>query len=730
MTEMIVSSLGTSFSSYTFTDVSDNLFSEAEFRFYQYADRMIFKTFDMYQAPTAQGFTAGKYDLVLVGNGLQTARNQEQVLSNIRQLLKPGGYLISASPLADDSLRLGLIMSDCPEWWSGADSGRLTLDSWNNLLGQCQFSGIDTCTPVEDVLHDIPVWAAQAEDERVRLLRNPLGASVELPEEMPPLVIIGGRSLATVQLVEQIATLLSTKFPVVTRLHSLEALITSSIPSKATVLSLADLDGPVMKLWTANKLEALKLLWNQAARVLWVTKGARFSDPYSTMISGIVRVVRMEKIDLNVQLLDVDSINPGTACLVCETLLKHQLLLTWSADNSTEKLLWSYENEVAVEGQQTLIPRLYSNEVENLRFNSVRRPIMHEVNPFVSTLRLASTGESYQLEEVSSLRVAATLPTIRVCQSILQFLKLGSNGSFMLCIGTRQDDSQAMVLALTQSSESPTPVEPGWEIELPFSPEVGRLALITVATHIVTQQMLAMVPKNGTLVVHEPDDLLHAALLDAAEKDRLDVWFTTCQSGRNSNWTYLHPALPARLVREKMPSEVSAFVNLEAPNGLGARVADAIAGCVPPHGVHASATTFFANQLYTRSGIGPAVLSELLQNAWQSASTSSLALELIDPIPLGEVSFHNPVREAIQLVDWNVPAVPVHLRQLDADPIFRRDRTYLMIGLTGEVGQSLCHWMARKGAGCIVLASRNPKITPAFLRKAEDLGATVRALSL
>lgn len=727
---MIVSSLGTSFSSYTFTDVSDNLFSEAEFRFYQYADRMIFKTFDMYQAPTAQGFTAGKYDLVLVGNGLQTARNQEQVLSNIRQLLKPGGYLISASPLADDSLRLGLIMSDCPEWWSGADSGRLTLDSWNNLLGQCQFSGIDTCTPVEDVLHDIPVWAAQAEDERVRLLRNPLGASVELPEEMPPLVIIGGRSLATVQLVEQIATLLSTKFPVVTRLHSLEALITSSIPSKATVLSLADLDGPVMKLWTANKLEALKLLWNQAARVLWVTKGARFSDPYSTMISGIVRVVRMEKIDLNVQLLDVDSINPGTACLVCETLLKHQLLLTWSADNSTEKLLWSYENEVAVEGQQTLIPRLYSNEVENLRFNSVRRPIMHEVNPFVSTLRLASTGESYQLEEVSSLRVAATLPTIRVCQSILQFLKLGSNGSFMLCIGTRQDDSQAMVLALTQSSESPTPVEPGWEIELPFSPEVGRLALITVATHIVTQQMLAMVPKNGTLVVHEPDDLLHAALLDAAEKDRLDVWFTTCQSGRNSNWTYLHPALPARLVREKMPSEVSAFVNLEAPNGLGARVADAIAGCVPPHGVHASATTFFANQLYTRSGIGPAVLSELLQNAWQSASTSSLALELIDPIPLGEVSFHNPVREAIQLVDWNVPAVPVHLRQLDADPIFRRDRTYLMIGLTGEVGQSLCHWMARKGAGCIVLASRNPKITPAFLRKAEDLGATVRALSL
>ncbi|PYH34820.1 uncharacterized protein BO87DRAFT_435336 [Aspergillus neoniger CBS 115656] len=729
MAEMIVSSLGTSFSSYTFTDVSDNLFDEAEFRFHRYTERMTFRTLDIQQDPIAQGFAAGKYDLVLVGNNLQIAKDQERILCNIRQLLKPGGYLISANPITDDSLRLGLIMSDCPGWWTAADSGRLTLDSWNSLLCKCQFSGIDTCSPTHDVLHDIPVWAAQAEDERVQVLRNPLAASETLPKEMPPVVIIGGRSLATVQLVEKIGTLLSTKFPNVTHLGSLEALNTTFLPPKATVLSLADLDGPVMKSWTAKKLEAMKSLWNQAARVLWVTKGARSDEPYSTMIAGIARVIRTEKLEVNVQLLDVSSIDPSTAKSVCETLLRHHWLLTWSPDNSTENLLWSHENEMALDSEHTLIPRLYPNELENLRLNSTRRSIVREVDPATAALRLASTEISYQLQEISSLRASPRLPTIRVVQSLLQFLKLGTHGSFMLCIGTRQDDSQATVLALTQSSETLTPVEPFLAIEMP-SLAVARLALLTIAIYIVTQQILAMVPKDGTLVVHEPDCFLHAALLDAAEKSRVDIWFTTCQPNRDANWTYLHPALPARLVKEHLPSEVTVFVDLEPPGGHSARVADAIRDCVPPHGVQASKTTFFTNRLYTRSGANLAVLGELLRDAWDSSSSSSLAPEVTESIPLGEVSFHNPIGEPIQLVDWNVPAVPVHLKRIDNEPIFRRDRTYLMIGLAGEVGQSLCHWMAHRGAGFIVLASRNPKIAPAFLRKAEDLGATVRPLSL
>ncbi|KAI9934804.1 hypothetical protein ASPWEDRAFT_175532 [Aspergillus wentii DTO 134E9] len=730
VTNAVVPSLGTAFSSYTFTDVSDDLFNEAEFRFQQYEDRMVFKTLDIQQEPTGQGFVAGKYDLVLVANKLQTADNQEQVLSNVRQLLKPGGYLISANPATDNLLRLGLIMSDCPEWWTGADSGRLTLDNWGSLLRECKFSGIDTSTPVNDALHDIPVWAAQAVDERVELLRNPLAASEEFPEEMPPLVVIGGKSLASFQLVDEVAAILSTKFPDVTRLPSVEALNTTPIPPEATVLSLTELDGPIMKSWTADKLECMKALWNQAGKVLWVTKGARSDEPYSNMMSGISRVVKAEKLELNVQVLDIEAVDKNTAYTVCETLLRHHFLLAWSPDNSTEKLLWTYEDEMAVRGQQKVISRIYSSELENLRANSARRSIVHEVNPSTAAIRLAVSGESFELEEISSLSVAPELPTIRVRQSVLQFLKLDSAGSFMLCIGTKQDGSEATVLAVTQTAESLAPIQPEWAIEIPSSIEFGRLALMTMAARIVTQQILAVVPPKGSLVVHEPDHVLRTALADAAEKSRVDVCFTTCQSGRGEDWTYLHRALPARLVKEKIPSEPSVFINLEASNGPGARIAEAIASCVPPYGVKADAATFFTNKLYARAGVEPDVLGNLLQDAWKCASSASLALQPTNSIPLGEVSSHNPVGEAVQLVDWDISVVPVHLRQIDNDQIFRRDRTYLMIGLAGEVGQSLCHWMARKGAGFIVLASRNPKIDPAFIRAVDDVGATVRPLSL
>lgn len=729
MAEAIVPSLGTDFASYTVTGVSEDALNSNKLHFQQHTDRMEFKALDIQQEPTSQGFTAGHYDLVLVANKLQTSNDQEQVLTNVRQLLKPGGYLVNASPVTDDMLRIGLIMSDRPEWWAGADFGRLTLESWDSLLRQCQFAGIGTSTPVNNALYDIPVWVSQAVDKRIQLLRNPLADSEELPEEMPPLVVIGGKSLATLQLTEQITSSLSTRFPDVARFSSIEALNNTSIPSKATVLSLAELDGPMMKSWTIDKLEALKSLWNQAEKVLLVTKGARSDEPYSAMVTGLARVIRAEKLEVNVQLLDIDSVDQTTAGSVCETLLRHHLLLTWSPENSTEKLLWASENELVIEGQQKLVPRLYLSEQENLRANSSRRAIVHEVDPATSALRMNDRGDSFQLEEVSSLQVAPALPTIRVRQSVLQFLRLESAGSFMLCIGTKQDESQATVLAFTQTAESLAPVEPEWAIEIPSSTEFGCLALMTVATRIITQQILAMVPEKGTLVVHQPDDALHAALVNSLEDTNVDVWFTTCQPGRGSDWTYLHPALPARLVKERF-HEISVFINFEALDGPGGRIAEAISSCVPPYEVQANASTFFTNRLYARSKADRAILGGLLRSSWEFALSASLALEPTKIVPLGEVSSHNPVAEPLQLVEWNVPTVPIHLRQIDNDQIFRRDRTYLMIGLAGELGQSLCHWMARKGAGFIVLASRSPKIDCAFTRRIEDMGATVWPLSL
>lgn len=61
--------------------------------------------------------------------------------------------------------------------------------------------------------------------------------------------------------------------------------------------------------------------------------------------------------------------------------------------------------------------------------------------------------------------------------------------------------------------------------------------------------------------------------------------------------------------------------------------------------------------------------------------------------------------------------------------MFKRDRTYWLVGFTGNMGRALCDWMILNGAKYIVLTARTPKVDPIWLAKAEQKGSTIRILS-
>jgi hybrid polyketide synthase / nonribosomal peptide synthetase ACE1 len=63
------------------------------------------------------------------------------------------------------------------------------------------------------------------------------------------------------------------------------------------------------------------------------------------------------------------------------------------------------------------------------------------------------------------------------------------------------------------------------------------------------------------------------------------------------------------------------------------------------------------------------------------------------------------------IVDWSAPTgVPVQISIADSQVTFKSDKTYVLLGLTSDLAQSICDWMASHGARNIVLTSRNPKI--------------------
>lgn len=84
------------------------------------------------------------------------------------------------------------------------------------------------------------------------------------------------------------------------------------------------------------------------------------------------------------------------------------------------------------------------------------------------------------------------------------------------------------------------------------------------------------------------------------------------------------------------------------------------------------------------------------------------------------------------VIDWRSSSgsvVPAVVRPVIDYLSFRPDRTYVLFGLTSDLGQSLCDWMLQHGARHLVMTSRNPKVDPKWLRDKDKAGVEIRVFS-
>jgi NAD(P)-dependent dehydrogenase (short-subunit alcohol dehydrogenase family) len=57
-------------------------------------------------------------------------------------------------------------------------------------------------------------------------------------------------------------------------------------------------------------------------------------------------------------------------------------------------------------------------------------------------------------------------------------------------------------------------------------------------------------------------------------------------------------------------------------------------------------------------------------------------------------------------------------------------KTYLLVGMTGDLGRSVCQWLITRGARWVVLTSRCPKIDPRWVKEMASLGAHVIVMAM
>jgi hybrid polyketide synthase/nonribosomal peptide synthetase ACE1 len=741
----VLNALGAAFSTYTYADASDESFEAAQERFREFSSRMIFRTYDTEQAPASQGFTEGYYDVVFASDLLNNSAQADEVIANARRLLKPGGYLITLERTSNDNLCAGLIMGSLPSWWTGTGPA-LCVSEWDDLLLKSGFSGIDTDTPRGHRLNPYTVFATQAVDERIDLLRYPLESGI--PETPAPrLVILGGQTLAVRRVIRGLKGLLGRRFQQIEVVNAVESLNDSIMVPGSAVLSVTELDEPVFAAISPAKLEGLKALWRSAGTVLWVTRRARTEEPLSFMSHGLCRVVKYEYPNVSLQVLDLDVLDAKTSELVAEEFIRTEALRKWAREARDSDILWSAEPEVSIESGKRLIPRLYKFVEANDRYNTARRTLMKLVDPKETPVVLTSVGDgqSYDLRAPSPLRLPPPPPsstssattstvTVSVSHMLLQAIELPCNARVFLCAGTDEATGKA-VLAITHTAESRPTVPAAWTV--PLSNTDPEKAVAAVAARLVASTILNLAQPGSAVLVHEPDALVAAALAQQSAKDQIEVVTTTSSNtppkgASGGTWHHVHSKLSTRTVKKLLPSHLSVFVDLsQAPHAAPA--GRLIARCLPPMSASFTAADFYGTAARLPAWLSAETVAKTLVDAQRDLRSGGLGMVDVTPsvLSLQDLPSTSVFGSPLTVARWSAGPVSVRVEAIDEGPIFRADRTYWLVGMAGNMGQGICKWMIEHGAKYVVLSSRRPKpLNPGFLGFVKSMGARVEVLPL
>jgi len=128
---------------YVYTDVSPVFTARAREKFREY-DFVDYRTLNIEDDPTPQGFEAGGFDLVLAANVLHATADIRRTLKHARRLLAPGGMLVvleSTQPQRFGDLTVGYTEG----WWRFTDTdlrpgyALLSAERWLALLAEAGF---------------------------------------------------------------------------------------------------------------------------------------------------------------------------------------------------------------------------------------------------------------------------------------------------------------------------------------------------------------------------------------------------------------------------------------------------------------------------------------------------------------------------------------------------------------------------------------------------------------
>ena len=292
--------------SYDYTDLSDTFFEAAREEFVAWKSLLSFQKLDIELDPSVQGFDTGSYDLVIASQVLHRTASIDDTLANVLKLLKPGGKLVfleSTQDQADFRMTFGLL----PDQWLGEEEYRmlttsLSADTWNELLQNNGFSELDVevrdCE--SDAVYSYSVMTASAASRRP--LYHP-DVVIALPTISPPREWLNS-------LVDAVSTITGSK-PSLQQYENLDS-------EGKMVIFLPELSTKLLVSPTDEQFASVRDICTRCKGLLWVTRGGSVesSDPFSSLASGFLRILRLEYVGKPLATLDLDGASLWSSSIV------------------------------------------------------------------------------------------------------------------------------------------------------------------------------------------------------------------------------------------------------------------------------------------------------------------------------------------------------------------------------------------------------------------------------
>jgi amino acid adenylation domain-containing protein len=790
-TGSVLAHLDSHFSTYTFTDISPGFFQDAKSKFGNKpgADKINYVVLDIEQDIQDSEFEENSYDLVIASNVLHATRSLARTVANCRRLVKAGGFLI-LDEVTSDTLYGPFIVSGLPGWWLGHEGdGRLhgptvSEDRWDSILKENGFSGVDHVVrdSEDSSIYLFSIIISQATDTRVDLLRTPLRLSsfktavannIPSPYQLSNLVIIGSKNGHVAHTAHTMGSLLQPFARNLIVLGGWEALEAEACAQRApsssiikpgsTVICLSELqdEGSTELLnISPERLYALQSIFRDTSRVFLATAGCHAENPKANMLVGLCRTVMCETPHLRVLHVDIDDAStmrtPGPVDL-SEMFLR----MVWLDLPDHADILWSNETELAVRKNVLYIPRIKPDEQLNLRLASGTRTIeentLSKPVPSIRSMdiKLDEVGKMSLLDaNVGAASIAAskkgsehTIHFTSRCSTLFPFSV--SDGSAPLYIGLGSATEKpgqfllAEIPANTSSLDLPKDQVMSWNI----SGDSPVNMLSRIVTLLVCESLVDGL--SGTLWLHEVPTEIAEMTTQICKARGIDVFLSTSRVSKASTYktaTFIHPRSTQRVLEYIVPSNVQRFVwgTTEDCNED-----ESFQDTVLRLRLVSQTSIWWLCQDIDHIktiplGMSRARMRDIIMRDSILTSNSGKLENLIDRsvVDVATISSIRGNHKITSVVDWSrvtAPVTPCDERSISTPiqplgsngrDLFSPDKSYLLVGLAGEVGISLVEWMAGSGARYFAIVSRNPQIDAGVLEHLKRLGVIIQTWAL